>query len=808
MFKITKEVFKNKVLFILIFTLVFNILGIGNTSTIVRAASLPKITSVKIADKNPKSGIYPTLQLTSAGSPSVQYSVYVYSKTKKTWENVSGGYTSAVKGNGTYSLKLKKPLENGENSYSVWVKRSGQPPTDKGGYDHFQSYKVTANGSTTTQSIPTIKSADIALSEQKVGVNPNLKVVSSGNGKVQYRVFLYSKDKKVWEDVTNGYTANVNAGSTTSLKLTKPMQSGENSFSIWVKRSGQTPINKEGYDNFLSYKVVVGSTDVPAPSPTPETLPTVKSANIDDSEQKSSVIPTLKLTSTGSEKVQYRVFLYSPSAKKWIDISGGYTEGQDPSKEFNLKSNTPLHKGENSFSIWVKRNGKTPAKKEGYDNFLSYKINAMEEPTSPAPAPTPPASNVIPEITSVNINSSEVKIGESPTITLKSSGDTPVQYSVFLYSQSKGTWEDVSGGYTSSVDPEKPFNIKITKPLQHGRNNFSIWVKRDGMTPNDPGGYDTFVNEAVNVDVDPKTSAKILNVTPNTAKITVGALPSVTVKGSTGDGKNISYKAFLYSNSQRKWLDASSYTSAKSNAETTINLSTPLEAGSNKILVWAKKSSLTGEVHESYQTVEIDAIRPKPMKQRIVIDPGHGGKDPGTINYATGSREKIVALAVSLKLGAILESNGYEILYTRTDNDNVAWDSSNKNESLKYRYTFANTNGADLFVSIHCNSFNGSETGHGTANGVEVLYSKIHPNKDKALATTILQEYLKTTGMNSRGIKNHANWQVVNHTKMPASLVELGFLDNQLDELKLKDPAFQQKAAQGVANGIMKYLNK
>lgn len=677
----------------------FNLLGMANFPTKVNANTSPKLTGVQIVDKSPVNGTYPTLKLTSKGSSSVQYSVYMYSKSKKTWENVSGGYTKAVKGNSTYTIKLKKPLLSGDNSYSVWVKNAGTPAKNKAGYDDFKSYTVNVK-STSSQALPSIKSVNIDANEKVVGVNPNLKIVSNGSGKVQYRVYLYSANTKTWEDVTGGYTAPVDATSTASLKLSKALKAGENSFSIWVKRNGLTPSNKAGYDNFLSYKVNVGTTT-------------------------------------------------------------------------SVPDKTPV-------------------------------VDTPDVPSTPEKLPE---STVISKITSANIDSSEVTLGGTPTITLKSTSDRNVQYNVYLYSQSKNVWEDVSNGYTSSVDPEKPYSLKITKPLQPGRNTFSIWVKRHGIAPSDKGGYDSFVQETVTVNAPNEKSAKITGAYHDTDKIAVGTKPEVTVIGGAGDDSDISYKAFLYSNSQNKWLDASIYSSIGSGDSKVITLDNALETGTNKVLVWAKRTSITGDVYEDYKIIEIETVKPGPMKKLIVVDPGHGGKDPGALNHATGSQEKIIALSVSLKLGDILKSNGYEVIYTRTD-DNVNWNSSDQNASLKYRYTFANTNGADLFVSIHCNSYNGANTGLGTASGTEILYSKQTPNKDKALAQSILDEYLKTTGMKSRGIKNNGNWQVVNHTKMPASLVELAFIDNQSDELKLKDPAFQQKAAQGVANGIIKYLGK
>ncbi|MEG0641014.1 MAG: N-acetylmuramoyl-L-alanine amidase [Clostridium sp.] len=662
--------FKNSISFILIFTFILNILGVLSPSINASANSLPKITSIRMVDKTPTINNNISLKISSKGSPSVQYSVYLYSPTKKVWENVSSGYTSAVAGNGTYTIKLKKPLHKGNNNLRIWVKKSYSKPSNKGGYDDFKNFSVNVNTNPPiSQGLPIIKSANIPLAEQIAGEYPNMKLISNSNGKVQYSVHQYSPTKKVWENVSGGYCAPVKASSTMNLKLNKP-----------------------------------------------------------------------------------------------------------------------LHNGENSFNIWVKRSNKPLTDKNAYDSLLNYKINVKSKVT------------IIPKITSVNVEASKVNLGGIPSITLKSDASIDVQYSIHLYSQSKGIWEDVSGGYSDPVTPNSSTSIKIKEPLKPGKNTLSIWVKRVGHTPIDKGGYDSYVSQVVDVSPNLSKGAKISNLSFNEDYTLVGSKPQITCTSTSGDNSNVSYKTFLYSNSKKQWIESSTFTDPRPSSEdVTIKLDTPLEDGTNKVLVWSKRSSVPGEVYEDYKTIEINSKRPSPLKKRIVIDPGHGGKDSGAISPTTGTKERDIALIVGIKLGDMLKSNGYEVLYTREDNYNVNWDSSDQNASLKYRYDFANSMGADMFIAVHCNSFNG--IGYGT----ETLYSKKNPKKDEKLARSIQNEVIKITGMRDRGIKNGSNWQVVNNTKMPASLVELGFIDNLNDEPKLRDSDFQDKFATGIYKAISKY---
>lgn len=631
-------------------------------------------------------------------------------------------------------------------------------------------------------SLPKITNVELVDNTVNAGIYPSLKLSSKGFSSVQYSVYLYSKTESKWENVSGGYTTNVDGNSPYTLKVKKPLSEGENSFSIWVKRAGKSPANKEGYDDFISYRINVDSSDADG------VLPNIKSLSIDETEQKVGISPSLNLTSTGSKDVEYRAFLFSPLKNEWQDVSGGYTSSQNPSTEYKLKTSSPLHKGENNFRIWVKRAGKKPINSEGYDALYNYKVNVTEN------------SDLIPKISSVNIDKAEIAFSKEPTITVKSTGETKVQYRVYLYSQSKSVWEDVSGGYTTSTDSENEFKIKIKKPLQQGRNVFSIWVKRTGQVPIDSGGFDTFVQEVVNVNMDAEKTSKISSVLHEADKAIVGTKPEVTVTAYSGDNSNISYKTFLYSNKQKKWLDSSSFSEGITSGSTykTI-LNTPLEVGTNKLMVWSKRSSVEGDVYEDYKIIEIDVIKPAPMKKTIVVDPGHGGKDSGAVS-PNGLREREVALSVGIKLGDKLKANGYDVLYTRLDNNKVNWDSSNQSASLRYRVNFANSKGADMFVSIHCNSNKGNP-----GSGTETFYSSRNPGKDKALAVSIQKELVRAIGLRDRGAKA-GNFYVVNNTKMTSALVELGFINNPDEEAKLKDDSFRDKAANGVANGIFKYL--
>src|SRR5699024_820236 len=176
-------------------------------------------------------------------------------------------------------------------------------------------------------------------------------------------------------------------------------------------------------------------------------------------------------------------------------------------------------------------------------------------------------------------------------------------------------------------------------------------------------------------------------------------------------------------------------------------------------------------------------------KKTIVIDPGHGGRDPGT--SGNGLVEKSIALDISKKVEKKLISEGYVVIMTR---------STDKYLELGERTSIANNAKADLFLSIHVNS--------GGGEGVETWwYDKGHnPTNSKKFANTIQNEVIKKTNARNRGIKN-GNLYVNRESKMPSSLIEVGFIDNSNDAKKLKQNKYKEEVAQGIVNGIKKYDN-
>ena len=147
---------------------------------------------------------------------------------------------------------------------------------------------------------------------------------------------------------------------------------------------------------------------------------------------------------------------------------------------------------------------------------------------------------------------------------------------------------------------------------------------------------------------------------------------------------------------------------------------------------------------------------------KIFINAGHGGTDSGAVS-STGIKEANITSIVGLMLLNQLILNGYPVEFYQ------------QKESHFEIAPLENKSGATCFISIHCNSFSSKE-----ANGIEVLYCK-GSAKGKKLAEITQKELIKATGLRDRGIKEREDLTVLNKTKAPAILVELGFISNKND---------------------------
>ncbi|NEQ24209.1 MAG: N-acetylmuramoyl-L-alanine amidase, partial [Microcoleus sp. SIO2G3] len=173
----------------------------------------------------------------------------------------------------------------------------------------------------------------------------------------------------------------------------------------------------------------------------------------------------------------------------------------------------------------------------------------------------------------------------------------------------------------------------------------------------------------------------------------------------------------------------------------------------------------------------------------VMVDPGHGGKDPGAIGI-DGIQEKDIILPIAQRVAALLEQQGIEAILTRTDDYFV---------DLAPRVDMAQQDHADLFVSIHANSIEHRPD----VNGLETYYF----SSGQRLAQTIHNNILHSVDIRDRGVRK-ARFYVLRKNPMPAVLVEVGFVIGERDEPRLATTDYQNQMAQSIANGILEYIHQ
>jgi len=185
------------------------------------------------------------------------------------------------------------------------------------------------------------------------------------------------------------------------------------------------------------------------------------------------------------------------------------------------------------------------------------------------------------------------------------------------------------------------------------------------------------------------------------------------------------------------------------------------------------------------------STRPLPRgRVVVVIDPGHGGKDPGAIGIG-GVREKDIILPIGKRVAEILQQNGVQVIMTRSSDYFV---------SLPGRVQLAEKANADVFVSIHANALGG---GRSDVSGLETYYY----DSGLSLARSVHNSILQSINVRDRGVRR-ARFYVLRKSSMPSILVETGYVTGREDNAKLRTSAYQNQMAEAIARGILQYLRR
>lgn len=213
--------------------------------------------------------------------------------------------------------------------------------------------------------------------------------------------------------------------------------------------------------------------------------------------------------------------------------------------------------------------------------------------------------------------------------------------------------------------------------------------------------------------------------------------------------------------------------------------------GSNKIVYTAEKGFYKSDNPVADNTPDYDFSG----ETVILIDPGHGGSDPGAVGKDSSGKavayESNINLSIALKVGKKLEDSGITVVYTRDSDEYV---------KLQERSELANNIECDLFVSIHCNSIENT-----SIRGTQVYY---HPISEigTVLAENVYDELVDRTGLSKKGTQNGSHLYVIRTTVCPAILVESAFISNSNDRAYLLSENGQETIAEAIYQGIIKTI--
>lgn len=299
---------------------------------------------------------------------------------------------------------------------------------------------------------------------------------------------------------------------------------------------------------------------------------------------------------------------------------------------------------------------------------------------------------------------------------------------------------------------------------------------------------------SVEADSNAQTVLISTNHTPTYQILDLGDRVAVDIQGAvlaSGTAGRIVVDNELITTVRFAQHDSSLYPQYSNTVRVVLDLRPGVTYGEN-VTVSPVESGVLLRTHREGRE-EIDFTPPTPIdphKKTVVLDPGHGGSRTGA--FYEGIAEKNINLAVSQKLQFLLTGYGYNVVMTRTSDVDVG---------LYERADIANAVDADLFVSIHSNATENNNTFQG-------IFTYYHPNSRRGarLAQAIQDDLVRSSGGVDRGIRS-ADFVVLRETHMCAALVELGFMTNHEELMLLNTPSYQDKLAQGIAQGIIRYLN-
>ena len=207
---------------------------------------------------------------------------------------------------------------------------------------------------------------------------------------------------------------------------------------------------------------------------------------------------------------------------------------------------------------------------------------------------------------------------------------------------------------------------------------------------------------------------------------------------------------------------------------------------------------IAGAMFMGLRTEYVETFAMPVARKVVLLDPGHGGWDPGKVGIGD-VLEKNINLEIALKLQSLLEQGGATVLMTRIEDEALG---SGKNSDLRARSNLSGTTSADIIVSIHQNSYPAENV-----TGTQVFFYE-GSERSRRLAEYIQAEVKHFLGqITNREAKSDSSYYILKQTSIPAVIVECGFLSSPTETRLLVDGEYQERMAWAIYKGILEYFN-
>ncbi|MFV3011918.1 N-acetylmuramoyl-L-alanine amidase [Clostridium botulinum] len=612
---------------------------------------------------------------------------------------------------------------------------------------------------------------NVVNNELQLGKIYNIKAYGSSSNGVLYEYWIKDLSKNSWMKLRDYSTS-------TQVTWT-PNKSGKYLLGVHVKDR----YSEERLDNFKYIEYNVAS---PKKATVDSLEVSLDGNKIVTNELDPGKAYNIKAYGNSSNGVLYEYWIKDLSINSWIKLKDYSTSTQ--------VTWTPNKSGKYLIGVHVKDKYST----QKLDNFKYVEYNVA----SPKKATV---NSLEVSLNGGKVVNNELQAGEIYNIKAYGSSSNGVLYEYWIKDLSINSWIKLKDYSTST---------QVTwTPNKSGKYLIGAHVKDKYSTQK----LDNFKYVEYNVKLSKKAVISNLEVSLNGNIVANNQLNSgktYSIKAYAESLNGVLYEYWIKDLSSNSWIKLKDYSTS---AQITW---TPNKAGKYLIGVHVK-DKYSNERLDNYKYVEYSVQGG--LIKTIVLDAGHGGKDSGAVSSrATGNiHEADIVQKITIKLGNLLKKAGYNVIYTRDKVDNYNYTSVTQN--LEDRINVANSINADLFMSIHADSFDIP-----SANGYSAHYSSYRPKldnsgvymeddvyydrtpcdaalKSKVLSQLIVNE-MSSLGGSNRGISDH-NLYVTKNALMPSVLVECGFVSNDAEVRKLNSDTYQNQITQKLYNAVTKLFS-